>query len=558
MGRFVLITSLLFFSASQCQGGGIEHASDGNQIDPQIARNFIFEDDDRWSRTANNGFALGQGDPTTLTWSVVPDGTPIVPRLSFEPNAPSNLQSTLNEMFGSQETWIPLLERTFDRISELSGLTYRFEPNDDGSPIREDGFSRGALGIRGDIRISGHDINSSGHLAYAYWPDNGDIVVNTQQNLHSVLDSDQTFFRNLIAHEHGHGLGFQHVFTDDRFLMRTGISDSFDGPQFDDILALHRGYGDALEKRGGNDSVAQAIWLGELIQDGRISLGTHGTQSTVFPDQSDFVSIDGLSDEDYFSFQLRSRQSISISVRPHGPTYQLGSDESNWQTVDASKQNDLSLELIGTNGRTVIAASKNPELGEPEIIRNLSLPSGIYHVRVFGEMDATQMYRVDIGNLSITELGDFDGNGILDVDDLNELTLSIHHGENDSIYDLNGDGNVDHNDRTFWVKDLKNTFFGDANLDQLFDSRDVVIVFQAGQFEDAIAGNSNWESGDWDGDCDFTTSDLILAFREDSFENGPRRSLVLPEPVNSWPIVLLLCRIVVCRVERKRPWHQPT
>lgn len=53
---------------------------------------------------------------------------------------------------------------------------------------------------------------------------------------------------------------------------------------------------------------------------------------------------------------------------------------------------------------------------------------------------------------------------------------------------------------------------GDANRDGVFDSSDLVLVSQAGEFEDDIDGNSTWEEGDWDGDGDFTTGDLILAF----------------------------------------------
>jgi hypothetical protein len=60
---------------------------------------------------------------------------------------------------------------------------------------------------------------------------------------------------------------------------------------------------------------------------------------------------------------------------------------------------------------------------------------------------------------------------------------------------------------------------GDANLDGAFDSTDLVLVFQAGQYEDAIAGNSVWSTGDWDGDGDFTTSDLVMAFGFGAYEN---------------------------------------
>jgi hypothetical protein len=53
---------------------------------------------------------------------------------------------------------------------------------------------------------------------------------------------------------------------------------------------------------------------------------------------------------------------------------------------------------------------------------------------------------------------------------------------------------------------------GDSNHDGLFSSADLVLVFQAGEYEDAVAGNSTFEEGDWNADGDFDTRDLVLAF----------------------------------------------
>jgi hypothetical protein len=47
---------------------------------------------------------------------------------------------------------------------------------------------------------------------------------------------------------------------------------------------------------------------------------------------------------------------------------------------------------------------------------------------------------------------------------------------------------------------------------------DLITVFRAGQFEDRVPGNSTWETGDWDGDGDFTTSDLIAAFQQGGYQ----------------------------------------
>ena len=74
-----------------------------------------------------------------------------------------------------------------------------------------------------------------------------------------------------------------------------------------------------------------------------------------------------------------------------------------------------------------------------------------------------------------------------------------------------------------------NSIIGDANLDGNFTSSDLVHVFQAGEFEDGLTGNSDWSDGDWNGDGEFDTSDLVLAFQEGKFEQSPGVAAV-PEP----------------------------
>jgi hypothetical protein len=53
---------------------------------------------------------------------------------------------------------------------------------------------------------------------------------------------------------------------------------------------------------------------------------------------------------------------------------------------------------------------------------------------------------------------------------------------------------------------------GDVNDDGIFDSADLVKLFQVGEYKDSLADNSSWQEGDWNGDRDFTTADLVLAF----------------------------------------------
>ena len=135
--------------------------------------------------------------------------------------------------------------------------------------------------------------------------------------------------------------------------------------------------------------------------------------------------------------------------------------------------------------------------------------------------------------------GDFNADGLLDVMDIDQLLSVVRDESNDAKFDLNGDNSVDNTDRDIWVKELRQTWLGDANLDGDFNSTDFVQVFQAGEFEDEVRFNSTWATGDWDGDGDFTTSDFVVAFQDGGYEAGPKPlTTAVPEP-SSWLLAVL-------------------
>ena len=75
------------------------------------------------------------------------------------------------------------------------------------------------------------------------------------------------------------------------------------------------------------------------------------------------------------------------------------------------------------------------------------------------------------------------------------------------------------------------------------------MVFQAGEHEDVIAGNSTWATGDWNGDGEFDSGDLIVAFQDAGFEAGPRAAAAtVPEPSS----ILLLCVGILGTIGLKR------
>jgi len=127
--------------------------------------------------------------------------------------------------------------------------------------------------------------------------------------------------------------------------------------------------------------------------------------------------------------------------------------------------------------------------------------------------------------------GDLDNNGVVDANDIDLIASAIRGGSTASQYDLNNDKAVNSADHRYMIQVIKKTWFGDANLNGLFNTSDFVSVFQRGEYEDGVAGNSGWSDGDWNGDADFNTADFVTAFQDGGFEQGPRAAVAaVPEP----------------------------
>lgn len=135
---------------------------------------------------------------------------------------------------------------------------------------------------------------------------------------------------------------------------------------------------------------------------------------------------------------------------------------------------------------------------------------GTVHARTF---DAGQWSALESRTYRPT--GDLSGDGRVDAIDLNLVCAAIEAGQNTA--DLNRDGRTDRDDYRHLIDQVLATTEGDANLDGRFDSRDLVLVFQRGLYEQEGPERALWESGDWNCDGRFSTDDLVEAFAKGSY-----------------------------------------
>ena len=102
---------------------------------------------------------------------------------------------------------------------------------------------------------------------------------------------------------------------------------------------------------------------------------------------------------------------------------------------------------------------------------------------------------------------------------MDALAEELRDPSSDPLFDLNHDDQVTVEDRDELILEILNTTYGDADLDGMFNSHDIVLTFQIGEYEDLLQGNSTWAEGDWDSDGDFTSADIVLAFQGGGYES---------------------------------------
>ncbi|MFO0855889.1 MAG: matrixin family metalloprotease [Phycisphaerales bacterium] len=375
------------FSRTARAGGVAACFADGTPDETiQAFRNGVpgfgqrFNAGDRWGPTANDPVGGNVGDPILLTFSFVPDGT-ILPNEYGEGDLPSELFAWLNTVYpGGFNEWKPIFDSIFGRWSELSGLNFVYEPNDDGAAFPG---TPGQVGVRGDIRISAKNIDgNNGILAYNYYPSfSGDMVINSFDTFFNTVTNNSLRMRNVLAHELGHGIGFAHVCPVQRNkLMEPFVSTDFDGPRHDDIRAAHFNYGDAFEP---NDNSGTATALGAIAA----TQVTVGTVPAPAVSQASLASIDSSTDEDWYTFTVASTGVLTLDLTSLGYVYDDAtqscaglSGSCCYGTFDDSGSAVLGMELRNAGG-TILNSASNITPGTRSLQTRLT--AGTYRARVF-------------------------------------------------------------------------------------------------------------------------------------------------------------------------------
>jgi len=290
------------------------------------------------------------------------------------------LNAKLTTAYGSVDRGREYIRAAMAAWRRSSGLTYA-EVADDNQPMD----MQGRVNTRGDIRIGGFDFAAmtNGVLAYNAFPTNlsvsdiggADMVINSSYfigSAYTLPTADFLYFRNTVAHEHGHGLGFIHsIPCDGTKLMEPSITLGPTTLSLDEIRGAGRNYGD---RYAGNNSRVNAAELGNL---------TAPLRSIILRDLSTNVGGGNFGNEDYFEFTIDSPQTVTLTVQPTGVASTMqGQQTGNGcngvpAPINTLAAGNLNLQLITPSG-AVIAVAPGQPAGASETLTVTGLSPGTY------------------------------------------------------------------------------------------------------------------------------------------------------------------------------------
>lgn len=380
-------------------------------------------------RYFHDGWVWGQGLGHA---PIVPagDASPSILSISFPEDGvtwglasidPGSVQAnTLNAAFathlGDVDRGRELVRQSLASWSRFIGV--RFHEIADDQSAMDDNSAQ--VFWRGDIRIGGGPVPGSPYVAYNAFPSNasgpgfvggGDMFIDTTAfNIGGFNNpsNNYRFFRNVVAHEHGHGLGLYHaVPCTQTKLMEPQVATTFDGPTQDELRGAARNHNDPYAP---NHTMGSGYWLGDLVP--LVHVPPPGSPPVPMPRSfgARNLSLNGIggvnnTGTDWFLFETSADiPSFAAVAGPTGGTYDTGVQSGGGcagtvTTIQADAVGDLEVELLDlVNGNTWLASVNGPGAAETIIVPNL--PAGSYALRI-SDIGPTAADQVQLYNLSI-------------------------------------------------------------------------------------------------------------------------------------------------------------
>lgn len=175
---------------------------------------------------------------------------------------------------------------------------------------------------------------------------------------------------------------------------------------------------------------------------------------------------------------------------------------------------------------------KGPQNEPPEPITHITIESGqLITDRLLGTLTISRVIECDL-----------DGDYVCSAADIDFFNAAYRATE--PTIDLDRNGEMDEEDRRYWVEQLMSTKFGDANLDGLVGFDDFVAV------ANGFGKSGGWADGDFTG-TGFVDFDDFLALA-DNYNQSPQAVSVVPEPQFVLPRIVWIATFALCRWPTQR------
>ncbi len=162
------------------------------------------------------------------------------------------------------------------------------------------------------------------------------------------------------------------------------------------------------------------------------------------------------------------------------------------------------------DGGIPMTSTPQPE-NDPALIT--SGGTTLFGVSTFMSQPEYGAYRLGVVRTGAVIPGDFNGDQVVNADDIDMLCAEMNGGGNASQFDLTGDGFVDIQDMDELVLNILGTLYGDANLDLRVDGLDF-LAWNANRFQPG-----GWAAGDFN--CDgLVDGQDFLVWNANKFQSG--------------------------------------